>query len=82
MYFHLTCQGYPVIRHLKKVEILPIDKVKPIITINCEDALATRNKVFEKSDLLKNQIDLLFHADISKKYFQFAASKISKNRLL
>lgn len=56
-----------MIRQAKKVEIITADKIKPIITINCEEALVGGGiKVTEKSELLKNQIDLFFDKDASR----------------
>jgi len=78
MYFHLTCQGHPVIRQSKKVEILDNSSTKMLVTINCDDVLGNKSRVYEKSELLKSQIDMILKPN---QYIQFAASKMSKHRL-
>jgi hypothetical protein len=68
-----------VIRQFKKVNILEKYSMKPVVSINCDEALETgKDRVFEKSELLKSQIDILVKPN---QYLQFAASKISKHRL-
>jgi hypothetical protein len=78
MYFHLTCQGNPVIRQSKKVDILDYFAMSSLVTINCDEVIGSKGRVFEKSELLKSQIDMVIKPN---HYLQFAGSKMSKHRL-
>jgi hypothetical protein len=78
MYFHLTCEGHPVIRGTKSVEILENNSMRTLVSVKCDDVLSNKGRVYEKSELLKSQIDILVKP---KQYIQFAASKMSKHRL-
>ena len=61
------------------MEILDNYSMKPLVSINCDEAFGTgKGRVFEKSELLKSQIDMLVKPN---QYLQFAASKMSKHRL-